>query len=152
MNRMRWRWGDTNPVVAIPKLESTIEIGDLIYLANEVVAPASFFGKFNKKEVGQKEFKDYFLGVAMQSSKHMDDSPIRIATSGYFEFDCVSSAFCLGDLIGVEANSQRNMLLNQIVVKVNKKKLAIGRVGRMEQSKTTKVIVDIVSTIMKGGV
>ena len=40
-DRMRWRYGDTNPVVAAVDLETVIEIGDLLWLDGDNAKPAS---------------------------------------------------------------------------------------------------------------
>ena len=59
-----------------------------------------------------------FLGVAMQRSRSGETAPIRVATTGVFEFDCPSGTFELGDMVGADENAAGNALLNQQVAKV----------------------------------
>ena len=39
MDKMRWRYGDTNPVVAAVRADTKIEIGDLLYLDGSHAKP-----------------------------------------------------------------------------------------------------------------
>ena len=45
------------------------------------------------------------LAIAMQASRNGDTQPIRVATVGVFEFDCVSATFEVGKLIGVDVTT-----------------------------------------------
>jgi hypothetical protein len=40
-DKMRWRYGDTNPVVAAVDSSTVIEIGDLLYQDTDDAKPAS---------------------------------------------------------------------------------------------------------------
>ena len=152
-DKMRWRYGDTNPVVAAVDAETVIEIGDLVWQDTDDAKPANHVGMANNiADVAREGFAMLFLGVAMQRSRSGDTSPIRVATTGVFEFDCPSGTFELGDFVGVGRNEVNNSTLNQQVVKVSEKRDAIGRVAKRESSDTTEVLVDIRSTVMTGGV
>ena len=89
----------------------------------------------------------------MQRSRSGETAPIRVATTGVFEFDCPSGTFELGDLVGADENAAGNALLNQQVAKV-----AASRIRRSAASPSgrprprTSVLVDIRSTVMTGGV
>ena len=137
-DRMRWRYGDTNPVVAAVDPGTVIEIGDLVYQGT----PAD----------NQTLFAANFLGVAMQRSRAGQAEPIRVATTGVFEFDIASGGFELGDLVGASENSNGTALENQVVEKVGAADLAIARIARRAPAGTTSVLVDIRSTVMTGGV
>jgi hypothetical protein len=150
-DKMRWRYGDTNPVLAAVNADTVIEIGDLVYQEVDDVRPASSQADQGSKTANQEVFANKFLGVAMQRSRADETTPIRVATTGVFEFDCPSSAFELGDMVGVDENSTGDALLNQQVAKVAAAKYAVGRDAK-RQSATTTVLVDIRSTIMTGGV
>ena len=50
-------------------------------------------------------FHDKFAGVAMQASRNGDTQPIRVATTGVFEFDCLRTTLEVGDLIGSDENA-----------------------------------------------
>ena len=149
-DKMRWRYGDTNPVLAAVDAATVIEIGDLVYQETDDVRPASQQADQGTKLANQELFSNKFLGVAMQRSRAGETAPIRVATTGVFEFDCPNTAFELGDMVGVDENAAGDALLNQQVAKVAAAKYAVGRDAK-RQSATTTVLVDIRSTVMTGG-
>lgn len=151
-DRMRWRYGETNPVVAAVDSATEIEIGDLVYLDTDDAKPASAHPDQGTEAANQGALAAKFLGVAMQRSRPGDTEPIRVATTGVFEFDCPSSTFELGDLIGGDENAAGDALLDQQVSKVTQAQYAIGRAARRAPTPATTVLVDIRSTIMTGGV
>jgi hypothetical protein len=148
---MRWRYGDTNPVMLAVDSATVIEIGDLIYLNTDDARPASSLADGGSESVNQTGFHDYFVGVAMQRSRAGDTAPIRVATSGVFEFDCLATTFEVGDLISVDEAASGTVLEDQVVAKVAATSQAIGRCAKRHTSNTTRVLVDIASTVMKGG-
>jgi hypothetical protein len=150
-DKMRWRYGDTNPVLAAVDAESIIEIGDLVYHEVDDARPASRQSDQGTKLANQELFSSKFLGVAMQRSRAGETTPIRVATTGVFEFDCLSTAFELGDFVGIDENATGDELMNQQVAKVAAPKYAVGRDAK-RQAATTTVLVDIRSTVMTGGV
>ena len=150
-DKMRWRYGDTNPVIAAVDADTVIEIGDLVYQETDDVRPASQQADQGTKLANQELFSNKFLGVAMQRSRSGETAPIRVATTGVFEFDCPNTAFELGDMVGVDENAAGDALLNQQVAKVAAAKYAVGRDAK-RQSGTITVLVDIRSTVMTGGV
>ena len=151
-DKMRWRYGDTNPVVASVDSGTVIEIGDLLMQDTDDAKPANTFPWTTNLATTQDAFDDKFLGVAMQRSRAGETVPIRVATTGVFEFDCPSGTFELGDLMGVNANAGGNGLVNQQVVKVALSKYAVGRVAKRQPTAGTSVLIDIRSTVMTGGV
>jgi hypothetical protein len=151
-DKMRWRYGDTNPVVAAVDAETVIEIGDLVYQDMDNVKSAAIQANQGTKAANQELFADAFLGVAMQRSRAGDTDPIRVATTGVFEFDCAAGTFELGDLIGADASVGGDALLNQQVAKVAASKQAIGRAAKRLAASQTSVLVDVRSTVMTGGV
>jgi hypothetical protein len=149
---MRWRYGDTNPVVLAVDSATVIEIGDLLYLDTDDAKPASSQTDAGSEAANQDLFVDNFVGVAMQASRAGDTENIRVATTGVFEFDCAAATFEIGDLIGVDENSDGDALENQKVVKVNDSTQAIGLVAKRFTSNTTSVLVDVRSTKLGYGV
>jgi hypothetical protein len=149
---MRWRYGDTNPVVAAVDSGTAIEIGDLVYQDVDDAKPASAQSDQGSETANQELFADNFLGVAMQRSRNGDTDPIRVATTGVFEFDCPSGTFELGDLVGVDENAGGDGLLDQQVGSVSASKYAVGRVAKRVATAATSVLVDVRSTVMTGGV
>ncbi len=151
-DKMRWRYGDTNPVIAAVDSTTVIEIGDLVYLDTDDVKPASSQADQGTETGNQSLFADNFLGVAMQRSRSGDADPIRVATTGVFELDCPIATYELGDLVGVDEASSGTALENQQIAAVSAAEYAVARIARRAPVATTNVLVDIRSTVMTGGV
>jgi hypothetical protein len=151
-DKMRWRYGDTNPVIGAVDAATVIEIGDLVYQETDDVRPASSQADQNTKVANQELFTSKFLGVAMQRSRAGETAPIRVATTGVFEFDCPSGTLELGILMGVDENAAGTALVNQQAVTVAQANRAIGRVAKRESTAAISALIDIRSTVMTGGV
>jgi hypothetical protein len=151
-DKMRWRYGDTNPVVAAVDSATVIEIGDLVMQDTDDAKPASMLANQGNKAANQAAFVNVFLGVAMQRSRSGETAPIRVATTGVFEFDCSSGTFELGDMIGADGNVANTGLLNQQAAKVTTSAGAVGRVAKRQAAAGSTVLVGILSTVMTGGV
>jgi len=150
-NTMRWRYGDTNPV-QLPVADSTmVEIGDLIYQASGLGRPASLLADLGTEAANQEAFHDAFVGIAMQASPSGVADPIRVATTGVFEFDCLSMTAEIGDLVGADEDITGTELMPQLVAKVATANLAIGRCAKRLNPAGTRVLVEVVSTVMLGG-
>jgi len=150
-NTMRWRYGDTQPVMLPVDATTVVEIGDLIYLETDDARPASSQADQLTEAANQELFHDKFAGVAMQASRNGDTQPIRVATAGVFEFDCLSATFEVGKLIGVDETAAGTALEDQVVAPVATANLAIGRCAKRVNPAATKVLVDVVSTVQRGG-
>jgi hypothetical protein len=159
-DNMRWRYGDTNPVIVPVDSATVIEIGDLVFMEVDDARPA---GQDTNSDgtgdlwntnlaVTQEAFHDKFLGVAMQRSRAGDVEPIRVATTGVFEYDAASGTYELGVLVAPDKAAGNN-LLNQKLVAVagTLHNQAVGRVAKRVSPAGTKVLVDIQSTVMVGG-
>ena len=155
-DRMRWRYGDTNPVVAAVDAETAIEIGDQVWQDIDDAKPASVLPVpgvgAHQAETLQELFADKFLGVALQRSLLGQTDTIRVATTGVFDFDCPRDTFELGNLVGANMNAAGTALLNQQVAKVTASKYAVGRVCKRVSPAATTALVEIRSTVMTGGV
>lgn len=150
-NTMRWRYGDTNPVMLQVADSTVIEIGDLIYQSSGSALPAPELADVGTEAGNQEAFHDAFVGVAMQASPAGSVNPVRIATSGVFEFDCPSATAEVGDLFGADEEGTGTALTPQVVAKVATANLAIGRCAKRVNPAATRVLVEIVSTVMRGG-
>lgn len=151
-DKMRWRYGDTNPVAAAVDSATVIEIGDLVWQDTDDAKPAGSLTWSTNLATTQNGFADKFLGVAMQRSRSGETAPIRVATTGVFEYDCASATFELGALVGPAGNGGSTALLNQQLAAVAASSGAVGRVAKRQPSAATSVLVDVRSTVMTGGV
>jgi hypothetical protein len=147
---MRWRYGETNPVLLPVDADTEIEIGDLVYLDTDDAKPASMLAE-STKAANQEAFHDSFAGVAMQRSRAGDTTAIRIATSGVFEFDCASATFEVGALLGPDQPTGDTALTDQQLASVGAENLAVGRCAKRVNPAGTQVLVDVVSTVVYGG-
>jgi hypothetical protein len=148
---LRWRYGDTSPVVLPVDSATVIEIGDLVYLDTDDAKPAGSIPDGGSEAANQEAFHDLFAGVAMQRSRTGDTDPIRVATRGVFEFPCLSATFEVGALVGASENAGGAALEDQQVEGVATANLAIGRCAKRVNPAATTVLVDIVATISHGG-
>jgi len=82
-DKMRWRYGDTNPVIAAVDAATVIEIGDLLYQETDDARPASSQADQLTKEANQALFTSKFLGVAMQRSRAGVPFLLHIALTSY---------------------------------------------------------------------
>lgn len=150
-NTMRWRYQDTKPVTLPVDSSTIIEIGDLIWLDTDDAKSAAGQADQGSKSLNQEAFHDNFVGVAMQQSQSGETNPLRVATSGVFEFDCTSGTFEIGDLIGAEEAVSGTELESQLVDAAGSVNLAIGRCVKRVGTASTKVFVEICSTVLRGG-
>jgi hypothetical protein len=152
-NSMRWRYGETNPVV-LPVLSATvIEIGDLVYLDSGTVKPAAALTYGGSLAATQETFHDKFAGVAMQQSRSGDTTDIRVATTGVFEFACASAAFDVGARVGMDDNAGATALVNQQVIATAaaNPELSVGYCAKRVNPAGTAVLVDVIGTITHAG-
>ncbi len=140
-DKIRWRFGETQPVFVDVDSKTTVDIGDLVFLENGKAFAA------NVKST-QFDLTDRFLGVAMEKSAVGETRPIRVATSGVFEYDCREATFALGDLVGADYRDD-GTLEPQKVVKVESPQNAIGKVVRAQSVDAPTVYVTIRSTVFK---
>ena len=151
-NTMRWRYGETNPVVLPVASGTVIEIGDLVYL-DTTAKPAADLSYGASLAATQEAFHDKFAGVAMQQSRAGDTDDIRVATTGVFELGCASATFEVGARIGVDDNTAGDELLSQQVIAVNvgNPELSVGYCAKRVNPAGTSVLVDVVSTVSHAG-
>ena len=149
-SNFRWVHGDTTHVLAPVAAGTVIEIGDLLYYDTNTAKPAAMQAVGTSKPVSQTNFAAKFLGVAMQASPAGSTTPIRVVTTGVFEFDCASNTFELGTFVGIDEKAGRTSLENQKLDKLATASGAIGRVCRREGTATASVQVQLRSTVMHG--
>lgn len=150
-NTMRWRYGETNPVMLPVQAGFRVEIGDLVYLDSGNLKPASSLTDQGSLTANQQAFHGKFVGVAMQCTTGATAETVRVATSGVFEFTSAPAAYGVGDLIGSSEDAGGTQLEPQLVEVVAAENLAIGRCVKQAPSGSEKVLIDIVSTVVRGG-
>ncbi len=128
-DRMRWRYGDTNPVVAAVDPGTVIEIGDLVYRPLTTPRPAAAQSDQGTPAANQTCLRRTFWAWQCSGAAGQAE-PIRVATTGVFEFDIASGGFELGDLRGATRTRMARALENQVVEKVGAADLAIARIAR----------------------
>lgn len=149
-DKMRWRYGETNSVIAAVDSSTVIELGDLLYLSDGEAFPASAMTPESTVAATQAAFSAAFLGVAMQKSNSGDAAPIRVATTGVFEYDAPSATYGLGDMVGIYEEEAEDDLPSQKLDVVELVAGAIGRVCRIESTATTSILVTLKSVVMNG--
>ncbi len=80
-NTMRWRYGETNPIMMPVLVGYVIEIGDLVYLDSGSAKAAAAIADLGTLVANQEALHDQFLGVAMQASPSASTESIRVATT-----------------------------------------------------------------------
>lgn len=160
---MRYRGGDTKPLVFKTDPLHPIEEGDLVFQhpANGCVWPATDMANQATAALNQDAFQQYFAGVALQKvglqpgekTFKLTDDPgyVVVATAGDFEFDCDATQWTQGELVGVWADGTGCQ--SQKVATAASASLAIGlanlNVPALSNS-MTRVTVAIDSTITGG--
>ena len=147
----RYCYGDANPLVAPVLTAQAVAVGDLTGLSSGNVIRAEDETWDTSLAQTQFNFAQKFLGVSGQKKVaatarvygNSEDNTIRIDTDGAYEFDCASTSFAVGDLVG-PAKQSGNALESQKVVAVADESLAIGRVVDATSSET-RVLVRILS-------
>jgi len=117
-----------------------VAIGDLLFHTGDDAKPASSQADQLTEALNQKTFARAFAGVAAEAHLTTDAAgTIQATRDGVYDFDCVSSAWEVGDLVGPKEQSNGTQLENQKVVKVTDPDLAIGYCVRREASAKTRV-------------
>ena len=119
---------------------TVIEIGDLLYLDDDGVKPASDIDWDSTLAATQDAFARRFAGVALQASAAGESYAIKVGVSGIFEFACASATFAVGDSIAPAKQSSANALEKKTVAAASG--LGIASVYRMTASQT-RALIDI---------
>ena len=160
---MRYRGGVVQyqafPTANDGVVTKSIEVGDLVYVDSDTAYPASYQTDQGTAAQNRAYFAARFAGVAVQkiglqsgeTTFKLTNDPgwILVATTGDFEFDCASTSFTPGDMVGVYNDGTDND--DQKVAQVTVETEAIGVVKvpySVLGSSMTKVIVSIRSRVM----
>ena len=154
--KMRYRFGDAAKM-KFPVLSATVlEVGDNVALVAGLVAPFNSFADAGTLTLNQNATHDFYLGVCLDG--HPANSGARdvtIATKGVFEFDQAAAAVTAGNYYGC-SETGGTIPTNQIVVVTvttgTTAGEAIGIAVRAGGASQTFVLVNIISTVIWGGV
>lgn len=113
--------------MATPTL-TAIAVGDLLFNNAGVVAKASAQADQLTPAANQKLFAKLFLGVAEEAKLAAETSTrdIRVRAETVAKYECASTTWAVGDLVGAVENSGGDGLENQKVAKVTDPEAAIG--------------------------
>ena len=149
-DKQRHKHGSAWPVEAAVDSATAIEQGDMVWQDTNDAKPASDVADGGTLALTQEALHDDFLGVSNERSLVGETDTININTDGVHEFICAAATFELGALVG-PAQGAATLVVNQTVIAVATPNLAIGRVVKRYASNTTKVLVRILSTTLRGG-
>ncbi len=124
---------------------SVVEPGDLIFLDETVIRPASETPWNVDLATTQQDFANTFLGIAHEQSANGESDPLSVdvsATSVY-EFDVTSSTFEFGNALGPEGGT--SVLLDQQLAFVGTAAQAIARAMEYTDQMVTRLRVSFAS-------
>lgn len=133
-----------NDTVVLPFPASTaIDVGQLLYWdsVNNLAKKASARTDLGTAALNQRDFQTVFLGISRDKrlSTETTSGTRVVQISGVCDMTCESSAWEIGDLVGISRNSGDSANYDQQVVKVTNPALAIGVCCKREASATTTV-------------
>ena len=151
-DKMRWRYGDTNPVVAAVAAATVIEIGDLLWQDTDNAKPAALCPTPAARRPTRRRWSTSswawpWRGAA-RARPRRSAWPPRACSS----WTARAKPSSWATWWAWTAARRATPLLNQQAIKVGSSALAIGRVAKRQPVATTSVLVDIRSTVMTGGV
>lgn len=97
-NQLRYRSGQVQLIKVRVDSGTVIEAGDLVFLDEDDVKPASAFSWDTNLATTQASFAALFLGVAHQCSGNGDTEPISVDVSPHavYEFDVAATTYEVG--------------------------------------------------------
>ena len=101
-NVMRHRTGAKNPMTVDVASGTVVEVGDLICLVSNYAKTPIQIGP-SAASLG--DIAESFLGVAMSASASGETDPVRVATTGVFEYPCDSGSVYTGYFANVNASA-----------------------------------------------
>jgi hypothetical protein len=125
--------------------QTVLQAGDLVYLDQTTVKPASAFPFGTDLAATQGSFAGLFLGVAHQPSAlgETDDVSIDMSPMSVYEFEVTPSTFEVGDRLAMAGTTQA--LFSQRLQKVTSAALAIGRAAEYRSANSSWLKVQLAS-------
>ena len=130
-------------IVRLPVLTAVvIEKGDMVQEDSTGRAQPAGDETWNATTATTRDdFKSAWVGVAQESSQAGETAEIAIATAGVFEFDCASTAWDYGDLVGPADDADAGVALDNQNVESSALAGAIGEIVKTYDVATTRVLV-----------
>ena len=101
-NVMRHRTGAKNPILVDVASATVVEVGDLICLTSNYATTPSQLGSL---AASLGDIAETFLGVAMSASANGETTPVRVATTGVFEYPCDAGSVYIGYFAKINASA-----------------------------------------------
>jgi len=134
------------------RVESTsvIEAGDMVFLDETVVRPASETFWNTDLATTRADFADMFLGIAHEPSADGDDAPVPvdISSTSIYEIDVTASTYDNGVTLAPEEGSSD--LLDQQLAFVATASQAVARAAEYADSMVTRLRVMFASAFTTG--
>jgi hypothetical protein len=143
---------------------TAIPFGELMYFDNAsggntgYALPCTSMSDQNTLSANQLLFASMFLGVCHERKLATDDitlngasKTVEVAPQFVGEFDCTSSTFRFGDMVGADETSAGTALKTRTVIKVTDPLKAIGFVLKTYAAATTRVLCCIYSRVLPTG-
>lgn len=156
-HKFRWRDGYVTTVMAPVEAATSIEIGDLVWLDVDRTYPAAEFVARYRRRNGRVHipplelmaaFAAKFLGVAQSASVRGSADPIRVGTTGVFDFDTPPTVPQLGLLAAPYLNPDGQSFRNQWVALTASPRRAIGRVVHASHTAVQTLTIAIQSGVL----
>ena len=123
-NVMRHRYGAKNPVLVQVASGTVVEVGDLIALVSGYGKTFFQIAGAGRTNASMADCVQDFAGVVMQASASGETTPIRVATTGTFEYPCVAASVYTGYF----ANINSSALAQKVAVATSINSLTMGAI------------------------
>ncbi|MCA9074675.1 MAG: hypothetical protein KDA93_06560 [Planctomycetaceae bacterium] len=134
------------------RVESTsiVEPGDMVYLDETHIRPASELTWNTDLATTQADFANVFVGIAHESSTDGEDAPVSIdvSSSSVYEFDVANATYDNGNPLGADGSG--SVLLSQQLAYADPATQAIARAAEFVNQMTTRLRVTFASAYSTG--
>ncbi len=134
------------------RIESTsvVEPGDMVYLDETHIRPASEMFWNTDLATTQQNFADVFVGIAHEGSDDGEDAPVSIdvSSASVYEFTVENGTYDNGNPLGPDGASSK--LLNQQLAYADPATQAIARAAEFVDQMTTRLRVTFASAYSTG--
>ena len=124
---------------------SVVEPGDMVFLDDTVIRPASEMWWNTDLATTQADFADMFVGIAHEKSENGEDAPVSIdvSSSSVYEFAVANATYDNGNPLAPDGSGSQ--LLNQQLTYADPATQAIARAAEFVDQMTTRLRVTFAS-------